>query len=87
MRVVGIVAPFAPLGAGPRRHFVLSSPSGEIGTGDECRVPVVAVRHAKARQTSESGPCGDGRRVLWVPGPWSQYPGKFEVQDEGSPCC
>ena len=65
MRVVGIVAPFAPpLGAGPRGNFVLSSPSGEIGSGDECRVPLVAVRHGKAGQTSESGLCGDCRRVL-----------------------
>ena len=52
MRIVGIVAMFTPLGAGPRGNFVLSRPSGEIGAGDECRVPLVAVRHGKARQTS-----------------------------------
>ena len=23
------------------------------------------------------GPCGDCRRILWVPGPWGQYSGKF----------
>ena len=82
-----IVAPFAPLGAGPRGNFVLSSPSGEMGTGNVCRMPLVVVRHGRARRTS--GPCGDYRRFLWVPGPWSQYSGKIrfieklEVQDEG----
>ena len=62
VRVVGIVAPFAPLGAGTRGKFVLSSPRGEVGQGDVCRVPLAAVRHGRARQTSESGPCGDCRR-------------------------
>ena len=52
------------------------------------RVPLAAVRHGRARQTSESGPCGDCRRVLWVPGPRGQYSGKirfikkYGVQDE-----
>ena len=37
-----------------------------------------------------AGPCGDCRRVLWVPGPWGQYSGKIlliekpGVQDYGS---
>ena len=31
VRVVGIVAPFAPMGAGNRGKFVLSSPRGEMG--------------------------------------------------------
>ena len=31
----------------------------------------------RARQTSGTGPCGDCRRVLWVPGPRDQYSGKF----------
>ena len=48
VRVVGIVAPFAPLGVGNRGKFVLSSPRGEIGTGDLCRVPLAAVRHGRA---------------------------------------
>ena len=53
-----------------------------------CRVPLAAVRHGRARQTSESGPVGDCRRVLWVPGPWGQCSGKIRfiekrgVQDE-----
>ena len=89
MRVVGIVAPFAPMGVGTRGKFVLSSPRGEMGPGDARRVPLAAVRHGRARQTSESGPCGDCRRVLWEPGPWGQYSGKirfiekYGVQDEG----
>ena len=60
-----------------------------MGPGDARRVPLAAVRHGRARQTSESGPCGDCRRVLWEPGPWGQYSGKirfiekYGVQDEG----
>ena len=77
VRVVGIVAPFAPLGACTRGKFVLSSPNGEMGPEDVCRVPLAAVRHGRARQTSESGPCGDCRGVLGVPGPRGQYSGKI----------
>ena len=89
VRVVGIVAPFAPLGAGKRGKFVLSSPRGEMGPEDVCRVPLAAVHHGRARQTSESGQCGDCRGVLGVPGPRGQYSGKIRfiekrgVQDEG----
>ena len=32
VRVVGIVAPFAPMGASTRGKFVLSSPRGKMGT-------------------------------------------------------
>ena len=89
MRVVGIVVTFAPIGAGTRGNFVLSSRRGEMGPGDVCRVPLAAVRYRRARQTSESGPVGDCRRVLWVPAPRGQYSGKIRfidkswVQDEG----
>ena len=89
MRVVGIVAPFAPMGAGTRGKFILSSPRGEMGPEDVRSVPLAAVRHGRARQTSESGPGGDCRRVLWEPGPRAQYSGKirfiekYGVQDEG----
>ena len=61
MRVVGIVAPFAPMVAGTRGKFVLSSPMGEMGPENVRRVPLAAVRHGRARQTSESGPVGDCR--------------------------
>ena len=94
VRVVGIVALFSPVGAGTRGKFFLSNPMGGMGTGDVCRVPLAAERHGRARQTSESGPCGDCSRVLWVPGAWGQFSGKIRfietrgVQDEvGSPCC
>ena len=89
VRVVGIVAPFAPMGASTRGKFVLSSPRGEMGTWDLSRVPLAAVRHGRARQSSGTGPCGYCRRVLWVPGPAGQYSGKIRfiekpgVQDEG----
>ena len=72
MQVVGIVALFAPLGIGARGNFVFSSPRREMGTG-------AAIRHGRAMQTSEPGPCGDCRRVLWVPGPWGQYSGKIRL--------
>ena len=48
-----------------------------------------AVRNWRARQTSGTRPCGDCRRVLWVPDPRGQYWGKIrfiektEVKDEG----
>ena len=96
MRVVGIVAPFAPMGAGTRGKFVLSSPRGEMGPGDARRVPLAAVRHGRARQTSESGPCGDCRRVVLsvVTGPAGSVFGENSFYREiwgtgrgGSPCC
>ena len=60
-----------------------------MGPGNVCRVPLAGVHHGRARQTSESGQCGDCRRVLWVPGSWGGYSGKVRfiekrwVQDEG----
>ena len=52
-------------------------PQGEMGPGDLCWVPLAAVLHGRARQTLESEPCGDCRRVLWVPCPRGQYSGKI----------
>ena len=52
-------------------------------------MPLAAVRHGRARQSSGTGPCGYCRRVLWVPGPAGQYSGKIRfiekpgVEDEG----
>ena len=60
-----------------------------MGPGNVCRVLLAGVHHGRARQTSESGPCGDCRRVLWVPGPWGRYSGNVRfiekrwVQVEG----
>ena len=42
-------------------------------------VPPAAVRHGRSRQSSGTGPCGDCRRVLWVPGPRSQYSRKIHL--------
>ena len=36
-----------------------------------------AVRHGRARQSSGTGPCGNCRMILWVPGPRGQYSGKI----------
>ena len=38
-----------------------------------------AVRHRRARLSSGMGPCGDCRRVLWIPGPRGQYSGKSHL--------
>ena len=46
-----------------------------MGIGDLCRVPPAAKRHGRARQSSWTGPSGDCRTVLWVPGPGGQYSG------------
>ena len=85
----GYCCTLCPTGGRCPGKFVLSSPREKMGTGDLCRVPPAAVRHGRARQTSGTGPCGDCRRVLWVPGPRGQYWGKIRfiekpgVQDEG----
>ena len=86
--VVGIISPFAPLGAVTRGKFVLSSPRGEMGTGEVCRVSLAAVYTGRTREYFEWRPCWDCRRDLWVPGQWCQYSGKNRfiekrwVQDE-----
>ena len=55
--------------------------------------PLAAVRHGRAMQSLGTGPCGDCRRVLWVPGPRGQYSGKIRfikkpgVQDQGVASC
>ena len=50
-----------------------------MGTGYLSRVPVAAVRHRRVRQSSGTGPYGDCRRVLWIPGPRGQYSGKIRL--------
>ena len=74
--------PLCPNGGRYPGKFVLSSGRGEMGPGDVCLLPLEAVRHRRARQTSESGPVGDCRRVLWVPGPRGQYSGKIRFIDK-----
>ena len=60
-----------------------------MGTGDLCRVPPAAARHGRARQSAGTGPSGDCRKLLWIPGPRGQYSGKIRfiekpwVQVEG----
>ena len=84
-----LLPPFASQGAGTRRKFVSSSPREKMGTGNLCRMLQAEEHTGRARQTSGMGPCGDCRRVLWVPGPWGQYSGKIRfiekcgVQNEG----
>ena len=61
-----------------------------MGTEGLCWVPHAAVRHGRAWQTSGTGPCGDCRRLLWVPGPRGLFSGKLHciekpgVQDLGN---
>ena len=84
-----VFLPLCPTGVGTRGKFVLSCHRGYIGTVDLCRVSQAAVRHGTARQMSGTGPCGDCRRVLWLPGPRGEYSGTIRfiekpgVQDEG----
>ena len=60
-----------------------------MGTVNLCWMPQAAVHTGRARQTSGTGPCGDCRWVLRVPGPRGQYSEKIRfieargVQDEG----
>ena len=92
VRVMSIVAPFAPRGFSFRGKFILSSPIGKMGSGDLCRVPPAAVHHGRARQSSGTGPCGYCRTILWVFGPTGQCSGNIRfiekpgVQNEWSPC-
>ena len=53
-----------------------------MGTGDLWRVsPVPGAPSSSTPRESQAkfgdGPCGDCRRVLWVPGPRVQYSGKI----------
>ena len=78
VRVVGIAAPFVPMGGQYSGIICLSSPRGYMGTGDLCRVlHPPAVRHGRARQSSGTGPCGDCRKIPCVPGPRGQCSGKI----------
>ena len=75
MRVVDIVAPFAPRWP-VHGEFVLSNPRGYMSTGDLCRMPLAAISHGSARKSSGTGPCGDCRRVLWGTRPAGSVFGK-----------
>ena len=84
VRVVGIVAPFAPRGSvfGEIRCI---EPRGK--RAHLCRVPPAAVRNGRARQSSGAGACGDCRRARRV-----RIRGKFVLsrnlgyKTRGSPC-
>ena len=69
VRVVGIIAPFAPrrgLYPGKIRYIEAQMVKGH-------RSPVVgapaAVSHGRARHSLGLGPCGDCKRVLLIPDP------------------
>ena len=73
----GYCCPLCPCGGRyPEKIRLIESQRG-MGTCDLCRVPLAAVRHGRARQNSGTRPCGDCKRVLWVPGPRGQYSGKI----------
>ena len=48
-----------------------------MGTGDLCRVTPAAVHHGRASQSPGTGPFGDCRKLLWLPGPRVSVRGKF----------
>ena len=91
VRDVGIVAPFAPLGGRYQGKICFIEPQEETGH----RRPVPGAPSSGTSRESQANfrtqPCGDCRRVLWVPGPWGQYSGKIRfietpgVQKRGSP--
>ena len=91
VRVVGIVAPFAPRGSVFRGSSSYRTPGG-ISTGDPCRVPPAAVRHGRARQSSVTGPCGDCRKIPCERALGISVRGKFVLsrnpgyKTRGSPC-
>ena len=61
VRVVSIIAAFAPMGAGTRGKFVLSSPRGEMGPGDVCRVSGSGTpRESQANQSRDRVGIVDG---------------------------
>ena len=82
MRVVDIVAPFAPVGAGTRGKFVLLSPRGEMGAS-------TSGTPRESQANFRVGTVWYCRRVLWKPGPRSQYSEtirfieKHGIQEEG----
>ena len=61
----GYCCPLCPDGGRYPGKIRFIEPQGEMGPGDARRISLAAVRHGRARQTSESGPCEDCRRVLW----------------------
>ena len=72
-----LLLPPLPHGDGYPGKIRFIEPEGEMGPGDVHRVPPAAVCHARARQSSGTGPCVECRRVLLVPGPRGQYSGKI----------
>ena len=76
VRVLGIVAPFAPRGS-VFGNICFIEPQGLIGH----KRPVLGVigsgTQGRARQSSGVRPCGDCRMVLWEPVPRGQYSGKI----------
>ena len=71
VRVVGIVAPFDQVGiAPPGKNSFYRVPRGKWAQES---VSPAAVCHGRARESSGMGPCGDCRRILWLPNPQGQY--------------
>ena len=61
VRIVGSVAPLPNGGLIPRENSFYRATGGKR-----------AKRHGTARKSSGTGPCGDCRTFLWIPGPRGQ---------------
>ena len=59
--------------------FLLPSPGGKRAQETCAGCPQQRCTPGRARQSSGTGPCGDCRRILWVPGPQCQYSGKIRL--------
>ena len=90
VQVRDLVLPPSSHGVFGENRFI--EPQKVLGTGDLCRVPPASIRHGRARQSSGTGPCGDCRKVLRVPGLRGHCSGKSFYREtrgtrrEGSLC-
>ena len=78
VRVVGIVAPFAPRVSVIGKNSFYHATGGKWAQKTCARCSQQRYLHGRAwaRQSWGTGPCGDCRRVLWLLGPPGQYSGK-----------
>ena len=66
VRVVDIVAPFAPRGSVFGENSFYRAPGNKLAQETCAGWPPAAVHHGKARQSSGTGTCGDCSRVLRI---------------------
>ena len=76
----GYCCPLCPSGGSVPKENSFYRPQGWKWAQLICVVvPLAEVHHGRARQTSGTRPCGNCKRVLWVPGSWGQYLEKIRL--------